>query len=70
MNLLSVATVARRLDTATTSVYRLLASGELTPIRIGSQSIRIAESDLDDYIRRTNQSLEFQEDDNVKRRSK
>jgi excisionase family DNA binding protein len=49
--LYSVASVAGRLDVSEDTVRRLIAGGELTPIRIGS-AVRIDAVDLEAFIAR------------------
>lgn len=48
--LLTAADVADRLRVSTMTVYRLIASGRLTGIRLGDKSMRVRPADLDAYI--------------------
>jgi excisionase family DNA binding protein len=49
--LYSISTVADRLDVSPDTVRRLLARGDLTPIRIGS-AVRIAAAELESFVER------------------
>jgi excisionase family DNA binding protein len=49
--LYSVGTVADRLDVSQDTVRRLIARGELTPIRIGS-AVRISAAELESFVER------------------
>lgn len=49
MNLLNVAEVALRLGLCEKQIRRLIDSGQLAHVRIG-KSIRVSQSDLDDFI--------------------
>jgi excisionase family DNA binding protein len=51
ISLYSIATVAARLDVSQDTVRRLIGSGALTPIRIGS-AVRIDASELEALISR------------------
>jgi excisionase family DNA binding protein len=49
--LLTIAAVQERLSVSRDTVGRLLAAGELTPVRIG-RAVRVSDADLDDFITR------------------
>jgi len=49
--LLTVADVQERLSVSRDTVGRLIASGDLTPVRIG-RAVRIANADVDEFIAR------------------
>jgi excisionase family DNA binding protein len=48
---LTVAEVADHMRVSTMTVYRLIKAGELASVRVG-KSYRIAQADLDDYLRK------------------
>lgn len=50
-SLLTIADVQERLSVSRDTVGRLLAAGELTPVRIG-RAVRISDTDLDEFIAR------------------
>lgn len=50
--LLDVNAVARRLDVSRRTVQAWIASGRLTPIRLGTRTLRIAESEVERMVRR------------------
>lgn len=51
--MLSIAEVARRLNVSTATVHRLIEVRDLTHIRIGVRTIRVAESELHAYVARS-----------------
>lgn len=53
--LYSISTVAARLDVSQDTVRRLIAQGELTPIRIGF-NVRIDATELEAFVHRQRQS--------------
>jgi excisionase family DNA binding protein len=48
--LYAISTVADRLDVSKDTVRRLIASGDLTAIRIGS-SVRVAAAELESFVK-------------------
>ena len=50
IRLLKVSEVAERLGTSVRMVWRLIAAGDLKPLKIGRRGTRIAEADLNGYI--------------------
>lgn len=47
---LTVREVAERLGLGRNAVYRLIGSGELPHVRLGSRTIRVRSSDLTEYL--------------------
>lgn len=54
--LLTIAEVSRRMSVTSRHVYHLIEIGELPTVNIGARNIRIAESDITDFIRRNRRS--------------
>jgi len=53
--LLRIHKVAKRLAVSPRTVYRLIKAGKLPSIHIGEVSVRVFDSDLEDYIKKNYQ---------------